>query len=72
MAGGAVTARLSLGSDGSLNLIIDGPGRSTLTVSVLRPGAALPVQLQGISMDDATVELRGTLDARGLGFQVGP
>jgi len=71
-ADGEVTARLSLGSDGSLNLTIDVPGRATLTATILRPGAALPLRLEGFSIDGASVELRGTLDGRGLGFQVMP
>ena len=67
-AGGDVAARLILRPDGSLDLSVDGPGGSSVTVTVLRAGAALPVRLQSVTVDDSWVELRGTLDARDLGL----
>jgi hypothetical protein len=65
---GDVVARLVLGPDGRLNLALGGAGVGSLTVALLEPGAALPLQLQSVEVDGGRVVLRGTVDARSIGL----
>ena len=66
--GGEVFARLALTPDGSLGLRVEVPGQPAITATVFRPDVAVPIRLRGVTMDGSSVELRGTLDARDLGF----
>lgn len=65
---GDVVARLVLEQDGRLNLVLGGPGVGSVTVALLQPGAALPLQLRSVEIDGGHVVLRGTVDARSIGL----
>lgn len=65
---GEIVARLVLGQDGRLNLVFSGPGAGSVSIAILEPGAALPLQLHSVEVDGGNVVLRGTVDARSLGL----
>jgi hypothetical protein len=65
---GEVVARLVLGQDGRLNLALSEPGVGSVTIALIEPGPALPLQLQSVAVDGGKVVLRGTVDARSIGL----
>jgi hypothetical protein len=65
---GEVVARLVLGQDGLVNLALSGPGVGSVTIALLEPGRALPLQLQSVAFDGGNLVLRGTVDARSFGL----
>ena len=67
-AAGEISARLVPASDGSLELVVSGPGASTIRITVLTPGPALPLTLSGAGVEGGALVLRGTLDASSLGL----
>jgi len=67
-ASGEVVARLVPGQDGRLNLALSGAGVGSVTITLLEPGPALPLQLQSVAVDGGNVVLRGTVDARSIGL----
>jgi hypothetical protein len=65
---GESTARIASRADGGLDLLFAAPGVPSVTLSLLEPGAALPVRILGVSVDGDSLVLRGTVDARSLGL----
>ena len=65
---GDVIARLVLGQDGTLDLVLGAPGVGGVTFALLEPGAALPLQLRSVEVDRGNLVLRGTVDVRSIGL----
>jgi hypothetical protein len=65
---GEIAARLVPTAGGGLELVVSGPGASTIRVTVFTPGPSLPLTLSGAAVEGGALVLRGTLDVRSLGL----
>jgi hypothetical protein len=65
---GELIAHLVVGQDGRLDLALSAPGVGSVTITLLEPGAALPLRLQSVAVEGGNVVLRGTVDARSIGL----
>ena len=65
---GEVVARIVVGPNGRLDLVLSGPAVGTVTIAILEPGAAIPMRLRSVEVDGGNVVLHGTVDARSVGL----
>jgi hypothetical protein len=67
-AGGEATARIALRADGGLDLVVTVGAAPPLTLTLLAPGAAIPLRVSEVRVDGANLVLRGSADTRSLGL----